>query len=46
MANFKLIVSNPYDGMSNSYELKDDVVLAQIESDNYFTFLYNFIRRN
>ena len=22
---------------------KDDVVLAQIESDNYFTFLYNFI---
>ena len=25
MANFKLIVSNPYDGMSNSYELKDDV---------------------
>ena len=28
------------------YELKDDVVLAQIESDNYFTFLYNFIRRN
>jgi small subunit ribosomal protein S6e len=25
MANFKLIVSNPYDGRSNSYELKDDV---------------------
>ena len=25
MVNFKLIVSNPYDGMSNSYELKDDV---------------------
>ena len=28
------------------YESTNDVVLSHVESDNYLTYLYNYIRRN